>query len=98
MSNPALNWYSTLASDDLDDLKLDFAIAIERALVNAGKKRADLARELGVSPSRITAILRGEENLTMEVMHKLAVAVGYKIRIDISPASATERREDFSIS
>jgi transcriptional regulator with XRE-family HTH domain len=82
----------------LFDLKLDFALAIEHALSKSGKKRADLARELGVSPSRITAILRGEENLTMEVMHKLAVAVGHKISIGISPARADERREDFSTS
>lgn len=98
MSNTALNWYSALASDELDDLKLDFAVAIERALAASGKKRSDLARELAVSPSRITAILRGDENLTMEVMHKMAAAVGHKISVQISPTSADERCEDFSPS
>lgn len=86
-----VEWYNSLDSDDLDDVKLDFAIAVERALERTGKKRVDLAKELHVSSARVTKVLSGESNLTMELMHKIAVALDHKINIQLSPASANSR-------
>ena len=38
---------------DLDDVKLDFAVAVEEALVSSGKKWSDLAKDIHVSGAHV---------------------------------------------
>lgn len=83
-SSPSLDWFRNLEPDGFEDLKLEFAVAIERALIASGKNRIELASAVGVSPARITKVLCGDSNLTMQVMHKLADALGQKIHLKLA--------------
>lgn len=85
----SIDWFNSIKPDGLDDFKIDFAVAVENALNFAEKKRVDLARDLQVSPARITKVLRGDSNLTMEVMHKIAMALNHKIHINLVPDKLT---------
>jgi len=87
----SIEWLNSLEADDFENFKLDFAVAIERALNTSGKKRVDLAKEIEVSPARITKILRGDANLTMEVMYKMAKALNHKIHVHLAPEDASVR-------
>ncbi|MEX1023163.1 MAG: helix-turn-helix transcriptional regulator, partial [Dehalococcoidia bacterium] len=40
--------------------------------------RAELARRLGTSPAWVTQLLRGDENLTLRTLGKLAVALEFE--------------------
>lgn len=74
----------------MDSAKLDFAIAIEAKRRDAGKSYADLARAMNTSNAYITKVFRGDANLTIESMTKLARAVGCNIDIALHHASAKE--------
>jgi plasmid maintenance system antidote protein VapI len=87
----SVDWFNSLETDDLENFKLDFAVALERALELTGKSRKDLAEELEVSPARITQVLRGDANLTMEVMHKLASALGHRVHVHLAAKDAKVR-------
>lgn len=91
--NPSIDWYNSVEVDALDNLKLDFAVAVEHALTDSGKKRVDLAKELHVSSARITKVLRGDSNLTMEIMHKIAKAFGHTIHIHLEKLLEIAKQE-----
>lgn len=91
LNQNSFDWYNTIANDDLDDFKIDFAVAVERALEHTDKRRVELAADLGVTPSRITKVLSGESNLTMEMMHRIAEALDHKVQIHLSPKCANGR-------
>lgn len=59
------------------------------------RPRAALAEGARVSPAYITKVLRGDENLTIETMAKLALAVGGKVRIHIADLDAETRWFDY---
>ena len=90
-SKSSLQWYEGIVPSDLDDLKIDFAVAVERAMQSAGKTKSELARELKVSPARITQALRGDANLTMEVMHNIASALNHKVHVHLAPIGVQVR-------
>ena len=61
----------------------------EELLVKLGERpRAALAEAAGVSPAYITKVLRGDENLTVQTMVKLALALDAKVRIHIADVDA----------
>jgi ribosome-binding protein aMBF1 (putative translation factor) len=64
-------------------LKLEFAIALEKNRKAAGLSCASLAERIKASAAYITKVLRGESNLTIESMVKLARAVDGHVRIEI---------------
>lgn len=72
----------------MDSAKLDFAIAIEARRRVINKSYADLARAINTSNAYISKVFRGDANLTIESMVKLARAVGCNINIDLLPISA----------
>jgi len=78
-------WFNALKSDEFEDFKLDFAVSLGKALNSSGKNRTELAAALGVSQARITKVLRGDANLTMELMYKLVNALEHKIHINVAP-------------
>ena len=49
---------------------------------------AELARRVGVSRGYISRVFGGLENLTLETMTKLAVALGGSVRLHIAPQEA----------
>ena len=90
-TSPSLEWFKNLESDDgFESLKLDFALELERAIEASGMSRTEIASALGVSSARVTNILRGDSNLTMNVMARLAHALGKKINIKFEPKAAEE--------
>ena len=53
-----------------------------------GMKRADLARSIESSTAYVTKVMRGDANLTLETMTKLAMAVNGRIEVRIVEFSA----------
>lgn len=66
-----------------DQVKQDFAVSIEKSVIEKNLNRTDLAQLLGTSKSYITKVLRGDTNLTIESMAKIAHALDLKIKLDI---------------
>jgi transcriptional regulator with XRE-family HTH domain len=56
--------------------------------------QAELARRVGVSRGYISRVFRGTENLTLETMTKLALAVGGSVRLSVAPKDREARRSD----
>ena len=61
-----------------EELKaVDVAADLALLLHHAGKTRADLARTLGWSRGRVTQVLSGHENLTVQTIAAVTRALGY---------------------
>lgn len=61
-----------------EELKaVDVAADLTLLLHHAGKSRADLARALGWSRGRVTQVLSGHENLTVQTIAAVTKALGY---------------------
>jgi transcriptional regulator with XRE-family HTH domain len=56
--------------------------------------QAELARRVGVSRGYISRVFRGTENLTLETMTKLALAVGGSVRLHVTPQDRVTGRSD----
>ena len=72
----------------------DFTDEIVRVMQERNLSRADLARALNTSPAYVTKILRGNANLTLRSMAKLALALGMKVRLHLAPVESTSQRTD----
>jgi len=68
----------------VEKLKLDFTKALSAQLKRKNIKKGELARKLDLSAPYITKVMRGEENLTIESMVKLARAAGGSLHLHIS--------------
>lgn len=70
--------------DNREWLKRSAAIAVKvlDAIKNQGLTQKDLAERLNVSPQQISKIVRGEENLTLETITNLELALGIQILIN----------------
>ena len=61
-----------------DELKaVDVAADLTLLLHHAGQSRAELARALGWSRARVTQVLSGRENLTVQTIVSVTKALGY---------------------
>ncbi len=67
----------------IEHTKLDFAVALERRRRLSGLSYAAMAKTIGTSAAYITKIFRGDANLTIESMVKLARAAGGQVNIRI---------------
>lgn len=56
--------------------KLQFAMEVNSGLQRAGWSRSDLADRLGVSRALVTKMLRGDANVTIDTMVRLADVFG----------------------
>jgi transcriptional regulator with XRE-family HTH domain len=72
--------------------KLDFAMSLEKQRKSAEMSYSDLAKKLETSAAYISKVFRGDSNLTIESMVKLARTTGGELRIEIThqPELATE--------
>jgi transcriptional regulator with XRE-family HTH domain len=89
-----MRWFSGLPQTtefQAEQVKADFALALERLLRQAGIRNGDLAARLGTSPAYVTKVLRGDVNLTIETMVKLARAAGGMVHVHIAPQEARMR-------
>lgn len=71
----ALNW--------VERAKVDFATALETQRRRAKLPYSEIARKLGTSPAYVSKVFRGDTNLTIETMVKLADATGGRIEITV---------------
>lgn len=62
---------------------VDASELIARALEASGMSQADLARELGVSRSEITARLKGERNITVRTLAETLHALGHRLALSL---------------
>jgi len=76
-----------------EELKaVDVAADLTLLLNHAGVSRADLARKLGWSRARVSQVLSGQENITVQTIAAVAGALGYTFdtvfrKADVSAAS-----------
>lgn len=69
--------------------KLAFAVALEERRKKAGMTYKDMAEKMETSPAYMTKVFRGDANLTIESMVKLARATGGQLQMEVVDA-ATE--------
>lgn len=81
--NQYLEWFNSLPVERADELKLEFASSVDRAINAQGLSRKKVAEKVGASSAWITKVLRGDANLTIESMAKLAEAVGYSLHLEL---------------
>lgn len=74
-----------------ENIKIDFALSLERRMDHLGLSRADLARKLGTSQAAITNTLRGDANLSIDRMARLAHALDASIHLHLAPNAAKVR-------
>jgi len=72
--------------------KLLFVEELLGIMKKHGISRAELARRMDARPSRITSMLTGTNNFTIETMVRAARAVGAKYHHGLTPASKSARR------
>ncbi len=54
-------------------------------MASRGTTKAELAAKLATSPANVTQVLRGDRNMTMELMVKFTRAAGGRIHFQIEP-------------
>lgn len=89
MDKSVLDWQKSLDQDPqywAEHTKLDFAYALDRMLNQRGMTRTAMATALNSSPAYITKVMRGDANLTIETMAKLALSIGGRVHVHISDA------------
>jgi len=81
-------------SDDywIEKVKFDFALDLDKRRRSLGMTSAQFARQLGTSPAYVAKVFRGDANLTIESMVKLARAAGANVSITISDTGANARK------
>lgn len=73
----------------VENAKLEFAVMLEQRRRMASMSLAELAKKIGTSAAYISKVFRGDSNLTIESMVKLARATGGQLDIRIvEPVSA----------
>lgn len=75
----------------VEKAKLDFAVSLERKRKLSDISYADMAKKLATSAAYISKVFRGDSNLTIESMVKLARAAGGRIDIRIVDESTTTK-------
>jgi len=65
----------------VEKIKLDFAIELDRCRRDHNMTASEFAKELGVSRTYMSKLFRGDVNLTIKSMVKLARAVGARISL-----------------
>ena len=65
----------------VEKIKLDFAIELDRCRRDLNMTASEFAKELGVIRAYMSKLFRGDVNLTIKSMVKLARAVGARISL-----------------
>ena len=80
----------------IEKAKLDFSIALEGRRRASGMNYKDVAVQIGTSQPYVTKVFRGDANLTIETMVKLARATGGRLDLHIAEAEAPATLWDVS--
>lgn len=92
LSNALKKFKETVAKSEsywIERAKLDFAVSLEHRRKSLGMTYSAIAEKIGTSAAYITKVFRGDSNLTIESMVKLAHATGGRLSIQIVEASAS---------
>jgi transcriptional regulator with XRE-family HTH domain len=76
----------------IERAKLDFSMALEIQRRSAGMTYSAIAKKIGTSAAYITKVFRGDANLTIESMVKLARSTGGRINIQVIDEHANAKR------
>ena len=71
--------------------KLDFSMSLEKQRRDSGMTYSDISRKISTSAAYITKVFRGDANMTIESMVKLARATGGQLQIQIVDEQASTR-------
>jgi transcriptional regulator with XRE-family HTH domain len=80
----------------IEKAKLDFSISLDSQRDYAKITYAEVAKRIASSPAYISKVFRGESNLTIESMVKLARATGGQLDIRIVDNEAAVSRWDLT--
>lgn len=62
----------------------EVAAMLAAAVDKSEMSQRDLAAKLNVSEARVSQILSGKSNLTLQTLARIAVILGLKLRIDLN--------------
>ena len=85
-----LDWLESMRHDSTyaaEDLTIEFAVKLSQAMARSDISAARLAKRMSVSPSYISRVLGGEENLSIKSMARFAFALDDRVEISIGPKS-----------
>lgn len=68
---------------DVEEIKNRFAEAVEGILIETGTNRKEFAEKLEVSTPYVTKVLRGDQNLSLKSMAKIARALDCKLDMSL---------------
>lgn len=80
----------------VEQAKLDFAMSLEKQRRIKEMTRSAIAEKISTSAAYITKVLRGDSNVTIETMVKLARATGGELNIQIVNAAIAPRQWDIA--
>jgi transcriptional regulator with XRE-family HTH domain len=72
---------------------LEFIDLLVAEMGSQGVSAAELARRMGTSRAWVSRVLRGENNLTVASMGKLAFALGMRVTTELAPLEEGADRE-----
>lgn len=77
----------------VEKLKLDFALELDRRRRVLDMTGTEFAKELGVSRAYVSKVFRGDANLTIESMVKIARAAGARVNLSMVDEHLPERQQ-----
>ena len=76
--------------------KLEFSTSLEKQRIFSKVTYADIAKKLGTSAAYISKVFRGDTNMTIETMVKLARATGGHLDIHVVETNASATKWDIT--
>jgi len=87
----SLEWFKSLPENPSAQLKIEVACKLNAVIAEKRLSKKELARRLQSSRAWMSKVLRGDANLSMEALCRLAEALNCKIHIHFE-----EKTDDFS--
>ena len=78
----------------LEELLYDLTETIYERMKQKGISQRELAKRLGVSDAYISKILKGNENISLKTLLKLALALGLNVEIKMQPIEQRSYRKN----
>lgn len=80
----------------IEKAKLDFSVELENRRRASGMSYKDVSEKIGTSQPYVSKVFRGDANLTIETMVKLARATGGRLDLHIANAETPASTWDIS--
>ena len=66
-------------------IQLELAEQLYKKMITKGLKQDGLAKLFGIHKSHMTKILQGNANLTLRTLSKIALGLGYELKVALVP-------------